>query len=201
MLFIIISFTAVTTLQANEPTVETVNNNFNVFPEDSLAQAVYEVGFINGVLRSIPADTSLNADIIIDLKTKAQQASSLMNYVCAQVYVNHLKDLRDSNNSDQENHYNKNSLLVTASLLSTVIQGGQRGAKLMIATDKLGQDEAISQCYNYINHLKPFLCSEFECSYRKLFDLEDLSPEDIQNPYYTFFCSALSDKSNSKKDL
>ncbi len=197
VLFIIISFIAVSTSQANEAII---NNNFTIFSNDPLTQAVYEVGFINGVLRNIPVDSSLNTDAVSDLKTQAQQVSTLMNFVCAQIYVNHLKDLRDSKHLDFENHYNKNSPLVTPSPLSTaVIQGGQRGAKLMTATDKLGQAEVISQCHNYMRHLKPFLCSEFERSYRKLFDLEDANAEAIQHPYHAFFCSTLSDK--SKEDL
>lgn len=199
LLIVFISLTAVVSLYAEEVIAI---NNFTVFPNDPLAQAVYEVAFINGVIRSIPSDAELNADVISYLKTKVQQAGTLLNFVCAQVYVNHLKDLRDGDGLDPENYYTRNNPTSGIAVFkSAASQGAQRGTKLMVGADNLGQHGAIFQCSNYIADLDSFLCLEFERSYRKLFDLELINSEDIQNPYYSFFCQSPDPALEYKEEL
>ncbi len=181
------------------------------FTDDQLVKAVYEVSLLSSIMRNLPSNPKLNFDGTLlraegAFKNRIQQAPSLLNFVCAQVYVNHLKDLRalslgkiQREDLDLTNHYNRNDLTLEPRRLSAAsARGAQRGAELVTEGDR---DKIVSICVNFMSHLWPFLCSEFENSYRKLFDLKEANVQDIQNPYYSLFCKMGEDKTDMKDGL
>lgn len=196
---IVVLLTATVVLQADKISVLDFTNPFS---DDPLAGAVFKIGLVNGVLRSIPSDTQLPADVLSLLKDEAHKAGTLFNFVCAQVYANHLKDLRGPNGLDSENHYTKNNPTVMPRRLSIAMtKGSQHGAELMANASPDTQLLCIHTCCWQMQQVNTFLCSEFESSYRKLFDLKDADTEDIQNPYHSFFCKASKEKLETKEEL
>lgn len=195
-------------LQASDPGMLDEHEDF---ADDQLVKAVYEVSLLSSIMRSLPTNRKLNFDGSLlgnkeIFKEKVQQAASLLNFVCAQVYVNHLKDLRALSSGkiqredlDLTNHYNRNDLALEPRRLSAAsARGVQRAAELVAEGDR---DKIVSICVKFMDHLWPFLCSEFESSYRKLFDLKEANNQDIQNPYYSVFCKETENSSERKGEL
>lgn len=203
VLFVVVfSLTAIINAQANKKfDLDELGN----FEDDPLVEAVYEVGLLSAVMRSLPSNPQLNFEGTLlasegGFRERVQQAAMLMNFVCAQVYVNHLKDLRvdSSGGVDSTNHYNRNNPKFSSSLLSIASsRGALFGVKLVAEGDV---NEILSACDICIKHMDPFLCLEFERSYKRLFDLKD-DMADIQNPYYSLFCKIPEPRLETKEGL
>lgn len=179
----------------------------NVFSGDELAQAIYESSIIRGLSEGsqMPFDEKAINMTKVEFQNKVQVIGSLINFLCAQVYVNHLKDLRavasgkkTLKDLDMTNHFNKNDGPSIHSRLMTVSrQGAASGIKLRSTGNAAEIAEVIIKC---MNHLSVYLCAEFEASYRKLFDIEGIEAGAIQNPYYSLFCDSLSSKNQKIKE-
>lgn len=186
--------TAIGALTAND---DFILNDLQAISDDELVKAVYEVSLISNIIRRIPStpphpdNTMLK--LIENFKVEVQEATTLLNFVCAQVYVAHLKDLRSLESGelkredlDLTNYYHKNNLTIVPSLFSLAsAKGAQRASKLLEEED---WDKVLSAHCNCMNHLESFLCSKFESSYRELFDIEGVNLDTIQNPYHSFLC-------------
>lgn len=156
------------------------------YSEDPLIQAFFELGYVGAVVRIASSDKDLPEGFVKDLQDKFDPVSILSNYVCAQVYAVHLKELR-SGWSGPGNYYSKHKPTdMYRPLVVAMKQGGGAAGKAMEG-DQKHKMEVVHVSLDCIKRTKAFLCREFESSYRKLFDLKE-GDKGIQNPYYAYFC-------------
>lgn len=172
--------------------IEFVNSN-------SLLKITSQLGILSGIGQQFARE---GKSVFDEFKEKMDSCSQLFNFLCAQVYGVHLKDmhavemgLKSREEINLSNYFNQIGDPSQSKIGEIRHVGISMGVSLVA---KREESEVIRQARELMDILFRGLCEEYERSYRQLFDIaEDVAG--FQNPYYSLYCAGGKDV--GKEDL
>jgi len=152
--------------------------------DHEILKAAYEIGVLLGFSREFPTDEENPQEIWNEIKSDNEHFFPLFNFVCAQIYVSHLKELKEGTQSN--NIYNLYDISNDNSPIGLRMrEGTKEGITIAKSQDYQTMTIAHALCKK---HLSKFLCDTFESSYNDIFNIKPSEEAQPLNPYYEHFC-------------